>query len=279
MAINVQKLADRLREFEDGQKSSEFSKLLWKPKEGTQTVRIVPYKFNPDSPFIELQFYYNLGGKHYLAPATFGKPDPIQEVIEALRSSGSNEEKEIAKKLQATNRTYVPIIVRGEEAQGVRFWGFGVQVYKQLLKLMTNANWGDITSFTEGHDIEIEFKKVSAKKNVKTGQAFPETIITPIPTKTPVVDPTRRDLMEKVKEQTDILKIFPLKSYEELKDVVQKWLNPEDTGEAPVAEQAQSTAAQTTVPAAATPPTQTASGATQAGGDLANEFEQFFKTK
>ena len=279
MAINVQKLADRLREFEDGQKSSEFSKLLWKPKEGNQTVRIVPYKFNPDSPFIELQFYYNLGGKHYLAPATFGKPDPIQEVIEALRSSGSNEEKEIAKKLQATPRTYVPILVRGEEAQGVRFWGFGVQVYKQLLKLMTNANWGDITSFTEGHDIEIEFKKVSAKKNVKTGQAFPETIITPIPTKTPVVDPTRRDLMEKVKEQTDILKFFPLKSYEELKEVVQKWLNPEDAGDAPVAEQAQSTAAQTTAPAAATPPTQTASGTTQAGGDLANEFEAFFKTK
>jgi len=282
MAINVQKLADRLREFEDGQKSSEFSKLLWKPKEGTQTVRIVPYKFNPDSPFIELQFYYNLGGKHYLAPVTFGKPDPIQEVIETLRSSGSNEEKEIAKKLQATPRTYVPVLVRGEEEQGVRFWGFGVQVYKQLLKLMTNANWGDITSFTEGHDIEIEFKKVSAKKNVKTGQAFPETIITPIPTKTPVVNPTRRDLMEKVKEQTDILKIFPLKSYDELKEVVQKWLNPEDAAvEAPAEDQAQSTAAQTTAPAAATPPTQSsAAGApVAAGGNLADEFEKFFQTK
>lgn len=278
MAINVQKLADRLREFEDGQKSSEFSKLLWKPKEGTQKVRIVPYKFNPDSPFIELQFYYNLAGKHYLAPATFGKPDPIQEVIETLRSSGSNEEKEIAKKLQATNRTYVPVIVRGEEAQGVRFWGFGVQVYKQLLKLMTNPDWGDITSFTEGHDIEIEFKKISSKKNVKTGQSFPETIITPLPSKTPVVDPTRRDLMEKVKEQTDILKIFPLKSYDELKDAVQKWLNPEEAGEA--TEQSVSTAAQTTAPAAATPPTQSASGAPAgAGGNLADEFEKFFDTK
>lgn len=280
--INVQKLADRLREFEDGQKASEFSKLLWKPKEGMQTVRIIPYKFNPESPFIELSFYYNLAGKHYLSPSTFGKPDPIQEVIEALRSSGSNEEKEIAKKLQATPRTYVPVIVRGEEELGVRYWGFGVQVYKQLLKLMTNAKWGDITSWTEGNDIDIEFHKISKKKNAQ-GQSFPETIITPCPQKTPAVDPTRRDLMEKLKDQTDILKIFPLKSYEELKGAVEKWLHPEEAGQEPAeaGEQQETVAAsQTAAPVAATPPTQTPAGAVAgAGGNLAAEFEKFFQAK
>ena len=49
MALNVQKLADRLKKFEDGAKASEFAKLLWKPKEGPQTVRIVPYKFDPEN--------------------------------------------------------------------------------------------------------------------------------------------------------------------------------------------------------------------------------------
>ena len=279
MAINIAKLSARLQEFEDGKKASEFSKLLWKPKEGTQRVRIVPYKFNPESPFIELSFYYNLGGKHYLSPASQGKPDPIQEVIDLLRSGGSNEEKEIAKKLQATPRTYVPIIVRGEEEQGVRYWGFGVQVYKQLLKLMTNPEWGDITSYSEGNDIEVEFKKVSNKKNVKTGQAFPETTITALPRKTPVVDPTRKDLMEKVKEQTEILKIFPLKTYEELKDAVEKWLHPEEgvvDGSAP-AEQEAEAESQTAAPAATTPPA-TVGAAAPAGEAMANEFEKFFQT-
>ena len=289
MAINIQKLTERLREFEEGQKASEFSKLLWKPKEGTQKVRIVPYAFNPESPFIELQFYYNLGGKHYLSPTTFGKPDPIQEVVEALRKSGSNEEKEIAKKLQATPRTYVPIIVRGEEELGVRYWGFGVQVYKQLLKLMTNAEWGDITSVTDGNDIEVEFKKVSGKKNVKTGQSFPETTITPSPKKTTVVDPTRKDLMEKVKNQVDILKIFPLKSYDELKEIVDQWLNggvdgaevesidnqaPSSVSQSPTPKDV----AESTVATPATPATTT----TQAPSNsekLASEFEAFFKTK
>lgn len=286
MPVNVQKLADRLKQFEEGAKASEFAKLLWKPKEGLQTVRIVPYKFNTESPFVELKFYYKLGGNNYLAPCTFGKPDPILETIEALRSSGSNEEKEIAAKLSPVTRTYAPIVVRGEEEQGVRFWGFGVQVYKQLLKLMTNAKWGDITSYTEGNDLDVEFTKESKKKG-KDGKSFPETIITPCPQKTPVVDPTRRDLMEKVRDQADILTIFPLKSYEELKAAVEKWLNPEGEAEpepqtAPTTQQAAAPAAaatapaETSAPAAATPTPTAASPGNSAA--LADEFEKFFKS-
>ena len=231
MAVNIEKLTSRLKEFEDGQKASEFAKLLWKPKEGQQTIRIVPYVFNPENPFIELKFYYGIGGKTYLAPSTFGKPDPIAEVIETLRSSGSNEEKMIADKLKASDRTYAPVFVRGEEHLGVRFWGFGITVYKQLLKLMTNPNWGDITSLTEGNDLDIEFHKESKKKNSQ-GKSFPETTITPCPRKTMAVDPSKRDLMEKIKNQTDIFKIFPLKSYEELQTAVNNWLNPSDATDA-----------------------------------------------
>lgn len=277
MGLNVQKLAARLKEFEDGKKSSEFAKLLWKPKEGMQTVRIVPYKFNPDSPFIELKFYYNLGGNHYLAPSTFGKPDPIQEVIETLRSSGSNEEKEIAAKLNATSRTYAPVIVRGEEELGVRFWGFGVTVYKQLLKLMTNPKYGDITSWTEGRDIDVEFHKESQKKNAK-GQSFPETTIICDPSVTPVVNPTRRDLMDKLKDQTNILEVFPLKTYEELQAAVNAWLYPSDgTEQEPATEPATAPAAAsvTAAPASATAPV-TSAGASPAGEKLASEFDKFF---
>jgi hypothetical protein len=279
MAVNVQKLAERLKQFEDGQKSSEFAKLLWKPKEGTQTVRIVPYKFNADSPFIELKFYYNLGGHHYLAPCSFGKPDPILEVIDSLRASGSNEEKEIAAKLTPTSRTYAPIIVRGLEHEGVKFWGFGVTVYKQLLKLMTNSKYGDITSWTEGRDIEVEFHKESKKKDAKTGKSFPETTILCDPGVSPVVDPTRRDLMDKLKDQTDILTIFPLKTYDELKTAVEQWLHPEDVDSdepagttAPDDATASDVAVETKVVVAPT-----TAKPTQSSEALANEFAEFFK--
>jgi hypothetical protein len=227
MALNIKKLTDRLQAFKDGEKASEFAKYLWKPKEGSQTIRIVPYMVNPENPFIELKFYYKIGGNNYLAPCTFGKPDPIMDAIDALRAGGSNEEKETAAKLAPVTRTYVPVIVRGEEELGVRYWGFGIQVYKQLLKLMTNAKYGDITSYTDGRDIEVEFHKESKKKNAK-GQSFPETNILADPATSPAVDPKRRDLLEKLRDQADIMNIFPLKSYEELKAAVEKWLNPED---------------------------------------------------
>ena len=279
MALNVKKLAARLKDLEDGSKGSEFANLLWKPSEGTpQVIRIVPYKFNPEDPFITLKFYYKIGGKNYLAPCTFGKPDPVQEVAESLRSSGITVEMELAKSLNPTARTYCPIIVRGEEELGVRFWGFGVQVLKQLLALTTKtAMWGDITSLSDGNDLEVVFKKDSGKKNAK-GQSFPETIITPYPTKTPVVDPTKHGLMDKIRDQRDILTIFPLKSYDELKEAINKWLNPTDESNTSGA----NTLAPTPhVPPSATPPVayvpQTPTP-TPVISDGVNEFDDFFNT-
>ena len=36
---------------------------LWKPQPGKTLIRIVPYKFNKQTPFIELFFHYDIGGK------------------------------------------------------------------------------------------------------------------------------------------------------------------------------------------------------------------------
>jgi hypothetical protein len=198
------------------------------------------------------------------------------EVIETLRSSGSVEEKELASKLNPTIRTYAPVIVRGEEDMGVRFWGFGIVVYTQLLKLTTKpAMWGDITSLTDGNDLEVEFHKVGKKKNNK-GESFPDTTITPYPTKSPVVDPTRRDLIEKVKDQTDINQIFPLKSYEELKNIVEKWLHPENSVEEINTSTLVTATSITTLPVGIA--TATAQAPNPVGEALAGEFEKFFLT-
>lgn len=262
---NIKVLAARLKQFEDGQRKNDFSKLIWRPKEGvTNIVRIVPYKFNLDTPFIELQFYYNLGGQHYLAPCTFGKPDPIQEMIETLRSSGNEADKLTAKKLEPTIRTYAPVIVRGEESKGVRYWGFGALVFKQLLTVMTNAKYGDITSVTDGRDIEVTFKKVGSKKNAQ-GDPLPETTILVDPTTCPAVDPNNKELSNKLKDQVDILSVFPLKTYEELKTAVDKYLFPNRPSSSGP------TAIDTT-------PTSNVSSATPVAENIAEGFESFFTT-
>lgn len=279
MAVNVQTLADRLKKFEEGSKNSELSKLLWKPKEGEQFIRIVPYKYNPENPFIELKFYYKLAGGNYLAPCTFGKLDPVLECLNKLRESGSEEEKKLAFEMKPADRYYVPIVVRGEEHLGVRFWGFGVQVYKQLLGLMINPHWGDITSLAEGNDLQVNFKKIGAKKNIKTGQPFPDTTITPLPQKTPVVDPTRRDLMEKVKDQKNILDIFPLKSYDELKVIVERWLFPDADASMPDPDVALTPEQEAAAAAQASPSAETGATAGAAKGTKAEDWAEFFDKK
>lgn len=221
MSANLDKLINRLHSF---QAKNVKSNLIWKPEAGSQIVRIVPYKFDPENPFIELQFYYGLQGKTYLSPATFGKPDPIVEFCTRLKKSGSREDWLLARKAEPKLRTYAPILVRGQEDQGVKYWGFGKMVYQDILKIMADPDYGDITDLLKGHDIAVEFQKAAASVD---GKSFPKTTIRAKPSKTPAVDPKRQDLVERLNNQTDISTLFTLPSYDELKQVMHSWLNPE----------------------------------------------------
>ena len=131
---------------------------LWKPQPGTQVLRIVPYKFNADNPFIELYFHYDLGGKNYLSPISFGRPDPIEEFAQKLKSTGSKDDYRLGKKIEAKMRTFAPVVVRGEENQGVKFWGFGKTVYQELLSIIADPDYGDRSDPINGRDISVEFK-------------------------------------------------------------------------------------------------------------------------
>ena len=199
---------------------------LWKQQPGTQVVRIVPYKFNPDNPFIELYFHYDLGGKNYLSPVSFGRPDPIEEFAQKLKSTGSKDDYRLGKKIEAKMRTFAPVVVRGEEKQGVKFWGFGKTVYQELLSIIADPDYGDITDPVNGRDVVVEF--LSAEE---TGASFPKTNIRVKPNQTPISD--EPDVLELVKDQQDIRDIYQELSYDELTEVLNEWFNPsEETEEA-----------------------------------------------
>ena len=73
------------------QNQSTTSNNFWKPEPGKQVVRIVPYKHNKDNPFMELFFHYSLGNKTHLSPVTFGRPDPVMEFADKLKSTGDKD--------------------------------------------------------------------------------------------------------------------------------------------------------------------------------------------
>jgi len=226
MALNISQLKSRLNSLSSQGSGNKKNDYLWKPNPGKQVVRIVPYKFNPENPFIELKFHYNINGKTYLSPDSFGRPDPIVEFANRLKRTGSKEDWQMGRKMEPKMRTFAPVIVRGQESEGVKFWGFGKTVYQEIVSVCLDPEYGDITDPANGRDITIEFKTVE-----ETGKSFPETTVRVKPNVTPAVDPKNPQLIESLKNQINILDLFPELSYDELKDVMDKWLNPEPAAE------------------------------------------------
>jgi len=233
MALDISKLKSRLNSLSN---TNQKSNLIWKPKPGKQVVRIVPYKYVPENPFIELKFHYNINNKTYLSPDSFGRPDPIVEFSNRLKKTGSKEDWQMGRKMEPKMRTFAPVIVRGEEHEGVKFWGFGKQVYQELLSIISDPDFGDITDLTSGRDIVVEFKTAEG------GASFPETSIRVKPNVSVAIDPKNTQLLDALKSQVNILDLFPELSYDELKEVMDKWLNPEPTSDSTVPTEAAASA-------------------------------------
>lgn len=223
MAINLELIKSRLNSLST---TDQNKKLFWKPVKGKQVVRIVPYKFNPENPFIELKFHYGLCGKTYISPDTFNRPDPIVEFCNKLKKTGDKDDWKKGRELEPKMRTFVPVIVRGQESEGVKFWGFGKKVYEDFLSIINDPDFGDITDLTTGRDILVEFKEAA-----ETGKNFPETSIRAKPNITPAVDPTNKDLVAMLGKQTNIIELYEEKSYAELKELLKQHLNPSPDGQ------------------------------------------------
>ena len=154
MALNLDAIKAKLNQLN---KSDDKKQNLWKPEAGKTRVRIVPYVHRKENPFLELYFHYDIGKKSMLSPITFGNEDPIVEFAEKLKKTGDKEDWLMGRKIEPKMRTYVPVIIRGKESEGVKFWGFGKTIYTELLSIISDADYGDITDLMNGRDIDVEF--------------------------------------------------------------------------------------------------------------------------
>ena len=194
---------------------------FWKPEPGKQVVRVVPYKHNKDNPFIELFFHYSLGdNKTYLSPVSFGKPDPVEEFSRKLKSTGNKDEWLQGRKLEPKMRTYVPVVVRGRENEGVKFWGFGKTVYQELLSVIADPDYGDITDATTGRDIQVE-----RQTPAEAGNQYGKTTIRVKPNQTAITE-SSEGLEGLLNNQSNLTELYTEPSYDDLKDVLKNYLNP-----------------------------------------------------
>ena len=201
-----------------GQKTN----LFWKPSVGKQLIRVVPSKYNKDFPFTEMKFYYGIGSKRVMAsPSNWGEKEPIEEFAKKLRSTNDKENWRLAKKLDAKVRTFAPIVVRGQEDEGVKLWQFGKEVYQEFLNLAADDEIGDFTDINQGRDI-----KLSTVGPESTGTPYNKTSIGPSLKQTQLAD-TEDAVKQLLENQADPMKVFKPLTYDEMKTSLQEWLSPE----------------------------------------------------
>jgi len=200
----------------------DYSKVYWKPKIGKHQVRIVPSKFDKSNPFKEVYFHYGFGKFTIAALTNWGEQDPIVEFSKGLRKSSDKEDWQMAKKIEPKMRVFVPVLVRGEEHMGVRLWEFGKEIYQQLLGIATDEDYGDYTDINEGRDFTVE-----ATEGEVAGRKVVKCAIRVKPKTTPITEDAAQ-LEKFLSEQPDIMTMYRKHSFDELKVILQKWLNPEE---------------------------------------------------
>jgi len=178
MALNLDKMKAKLNTLTG--KGDSSKRVFWKPNDGESNIRIVP---TPDGdPFKEFFFHYNVAQGGFLCPKhNFGDDCPVCNFANKLWNEGTDDSKRMAKDLFKKQRFFSPVLVRGEESEGVRVWGYGKMAYEKLLTIVLDPDYGDVTDPETGNDLKIMYGK-------QPGASFPRTDIRPRPRKSVLCD-------------------------------------------------------------------------------------------
>ena len=217
--MDLDAIKSRLNQLQNTQTNA-----FWKPQPGKSQIRIVPYKFDKNNPFSELFFHYSLvPNKTVLSPLSYGRPDPVQQFADKLKSTGNKDEWIQGKRIEPKMRTFVPVVVRGEESEGVKFWGFGKTVYQELLGIIADPDYGDISDSLTGRDIVVE-----RQTPAEAGNQYGKTTIRVKPNVTALSDDSNI-LTKLLEEQPELKELYQEPTFDELKSHLSNFLNPSDS--------------------------------------------------
>ena len=188
-----QRLADQKKEIASKGKGGF---ILRQKEEGTIRLRILPT--GEDNDFCaEITSFYLGNDKELgevLSPATIGEPCALMEAYNELKSSGNEDDIELAKKMIPRQKYVIPVITykdaKGKEVDtenSNRLFQIAGSVYNQIIDLFLDEDeWGDMTDPKKGYDLKItrtgkgKFDTsytVSACKNTPLPKEYMKTVV------------------------------------------------------------------------------------------------------
>ena len=223
MAIDFAKMKAKLDALQGN--GSKKNNVFWKPQDGDQTVRIVPTA--DGDPFKEMWFHYNVGkNPGFLCPKkNHGDDCPVcnfaWHIMKEAKQNDDAETLKLSKSLLPKQRFFSPVVVRGEEDDGVRLWGYGKMAYQELIQLVLNPDYGDITDIDGGTDLVINYGK-------PPGASFPVTKIHPRRRPSALAE-TKENIQTWLDGIPSFKENFNVKSTEEIEEMLSNFLSGEST--------------------------------------------------
>ena len=207
------------------QNNNNYSEIMQCRPGNTYTVRLLPYTPNPVKTFFH---YYNHGWVSYatgqyvqnLSPQTFGERDPIAEERYKVLRTGSEEEKERMQAVKRLEKWLVNVYVIDDPTKPdnngkVKMLRYG----KQLHKIITEGIEGDDAEEFGPRIFDLGSEGVSLKIKVEDQGGYPTYVSSRFTTagKIEVSEDEQKKLYDNV---FNLEEVFTLKSYDELKQML-----------------------------------------------------------
>jgi len=171
MSLDIERLRAKLDSLKNPKKGgNKTDRKTWSPdQKKTNTIRLMQYPYG-DDPFVELYFHYGIGKGGILCPRqTSGKTCPICEFGYELYKGG---DKETSKKMFSKQRVYAVMIDRSEPTPTPRLWGFGKEIYQQLIESLLSEDYGSFLDPVNGLDAELKCEKADGAEWAKPKLTF-----------------------------------------------------------------------------------------------------------
>ena len=209
----------------DSKGSATFNEIMQTKVGNTFTVRLLPFAKDPSKTFFH---YYNHGWNSFatgqyvqtLSPQTFGERDPIAEERFKVLRTGSEEEKEKMSAVRRLEKWLVNVYVIDDPVNPdnngkVKILRYG----KQLQKIITEAIEGEDAEEFGPRIFDLGTEGVNFKIKVEQQGDFP-TYVSSRFTSAGKVDLSEDQQKDIYEGAFDLTEVFTLKSYDELKDML-----------------------------------------------------------
>ena len=139
------------------QSNADFLKKFYQIPEGTNAVRVLPWKDEEREFYAETKIHRIPQGegnvKNVHCRKIHGEPCPLCDLYYGLWKTGRKEDEDLARQIKPRARYYMNILDR--ESGDVKILSVGVILFKKIIGAMLDPDFGDITEPESGHDFKI----------------------------------------------------------------------------------------------------------------------------